>query len=292
MAERRSRAFRLLLPFLLVGVLLAGCTAPPWASLTASTTKHSNALALVNLWRVDKGEGVDDATWLRLDGTDLMAWNRCGHGEGDWDAAQGQLLATFYGEENHLCTRGKPMVLPWLAKSSGYRIYSATHAALLDAAGEVVANLIVKGHPPQSAYYADTLRYAPSQVSARREFVAPVGLPSEAKAPADLTGRWIPAKDTAHRAISSLEFFADGSWKSVERCGGTQTGHWTLAADGRLLRTMGMNWLVACGRMPGNSDPEPAVLPSLETTARVGMVGNQLAFFDAKGTELGRAVRG
>jgi hypothetical protein len=90
----------------------------------------------------------------------------------------------------------------------------------------------------------------------------------------------VPIGSNASNSKAYVAFAVTGEWQGSDGCNGTG-GQFVLGYAGRLLATAGIQTAVACLNSPVAMWPYRA--------ARVGLVGDHLAFYDAAGHELGQA---
>ena len=284
----------------LAGVIaLAGCASVPPAapapgavSATEPDASAGDAVQLVNLWRVTEAAGAGDEAFLRLDGAEFVAWTDCGIATGTWRASDTAFLAEVSGAvDGEECIRTAPSAsapaesLAWLYAARGFRAADdATGAELLGADGEVVAVLSVDGAPPASSNHSDDFLVAP-EITPEIEsaFAEPAPLPAAARPVVmdDLLGRWT-SDDAEYSGDAFLQFASDGMWSGSDGCNYTG-GRFAVTDNGRLLATSGMMTAIGCENWPGAT--------WLWATVRIGLVDDDLAFYDTDGSMLGTAVR-
>jgi heat shock protein HslJ len=288
---------RLLPAALVVLLALGGCAAAqpePEAAPPASggsAPLDEDAIALVGLWRVTGAEGADSETFLRLDGTSLIAWAGCGIAMGEWRASGDAFLAGVSGSSGGASclddreTGGPTDFLEWLYAARSFRpVPGAAGAELLDADGRTVAVLGVDGAPPSNPHLTDDYLVAPEvtpEVEAR--FVTPAPLaPGAAPATvADLVGRWEPDVSSAADP-PFVSFDDDGTWIGSDGCNGAR-GRWALGDGGLLLATSGPSTLIAC---------QGAAVPYwVSGASRAGIVDSRLVLVDSLGDRLGELRR-
>lgn len=271
----------------LTALLLSGCTAPAVQPETPEPTSVADAVGLINMWRVSDAAGTGTESWLRLDGSEWMAWVDCGVVGGDWKTSGDLLVASVYmsmGPDSHCLFDGgafDPSV-DWLLAATSFRQAGAGYE-LLDSAGAVVASLGVDGNPPtQSEYFLDSYTEAPDLTDAiRAQFTPPATLPEWLKPAADILGRWEPDElgDGEHPYV---EFNSDGSWRGSDGCNG-MGGRWLQGGGGLFLGTGGISTQIGC-----LNSPAPGWVAA---AARVGTAGGELSFVDASGAVIGTLRR-
>jgi hypothetical protein len=278
---------------LALSLALAGCSSPvatrvPQFTPTPKATTVStgpSALGLNGLWRVTGAAGEGPTTWLRLDGEDLIVWDRCAVWFGDWRGSDGLFVSTIDGYTNPTCDlstgpEAAHLGPGWLSSVAGFARAGAGGWQLTDAGGATVAHLAVDGHPPTSGKYSADLTQAPALSDAEKAaFAEPRPLPAGVLPVARLTGKWIPLVPVANDSYAS--FHSGGAFSGTDGCNGTN-GRWISGPDGLLLVATGLNGLVGCAGSP--------LVYWATGASRVGMVGSRLTFFDASGRVLGQAI--
>jgi hypothetical protein len=273
-------------------LLLAGCAgpgpggapnpdAPPMMGVPADG--ESEAIGLVNLWRVTGAAGEEDPAWLRLDAGEFQLWRSCGMIMGSWRATDTLLIAEPWGGSGDCTMTTRPQV-DWLEQVTGFTI-SPDGYDLVDAAGGVVASLSIDGAPepiPTAAEFYTQPPELTEQVHAA--FRAAASLPTGLTPATDaaLFGKWVPVAYAVSTDPHVL-FESDGTWTGSDGCNGG-SGRWVVGADGEFLATSGPSTLMAC---------EGALVPSWvaqATTAGLNADG-WLLLFDASGAEIGRLAR-
>lgn len=285
----------LALPLLAGLLLLTGCAgqqpggpsgpnpdAPPQMGTPADG--ESEAIGLVNLWRVSGAEGESDATWLRLDAGEFQLWRDCGMIVGSWRASDTLFIAAPFGGMGDCVTTTMPEV-GWLEGAARFEV-STEGYELLDASGAIVASLSIDGAPEPIPTAAEFYAQPPELTDQVHEYfraaaTLPTGLPPATNAA--LEGRWVPVA----YAVSTdphVVFEADGTWTGSDGCNGGQ-GRWAVGADGEFLATSGPSTLIAC---------EGAPVPSWVAQASTAGISADgwLLLFDTAGTEVGRLERG
>lgn len=283
---------RFIVPALAAIMVLTGCAghapggsqnpdAPPMMGVPA--VGESEAIGLVNLWRVTGAAGEADPTWLRLDAGEFQLWRSCGMIMGSWRASDSLLIASQYGGSGECIATTLPKI-GWLEEVSRYEI-TPNGYNLLDAAGATVASLSIDGAPEPIATAAEFYTKPPEitdQVHA--SFRAAASLPAglTPATPAALDGKWVPVA-YATSTDPHVLFEADGTWTGSDGCNGG-SGRWLIGDNGDFLATSGPSTLIGC---------EGAPVPfwvSQATTAGISADG-WLLLFDASGTEIGRLER-
>ena len=289
---------RLILGLLASVVLLTGCAASPAPGdydgtvpaegAGGSSTDESAAVGLVNLWRVSDAAGEGADTWLRIDGSEIVLWRDCGVSFGSWKSSGDLLVASLSATSGEGClTDFAPLDAPWLTATVGFEANGATGYSLVDAAGETVATLAVDGAPPTSPDLAAFYSEAPEITDeVREQLSSAVVLPAGATVPtpSDLEGKWIADVPAVDQPFA--EFTADGTvagaWTGSDGCNGGG-GRWVLGDGGTFVASSGPSTLMYC---------EGAAVPSwVSSASTVGMVGDELVFFDKAGTVLGELQR-
>ena len=268
---------RLLLCLLL---LLTACGSDPPSSLVPAPSEPAPAPAsdprsLAGRWAVS-GAGVLPGTTLTLNDSSsidssLVLDMPCGQVGGAWAVAGEQSLLVGDVSAGAQPCFGKSGIqgADWLRLVTGFRL-SAEGPELLSSQQQVVATLRRTG-PVPSTTPAEGLGM---------EFAVPAALPSGSLPPTSdqLQGRWLPVLPPPSAAFA--EFTADRRWHGSDGCNGSG-GQYVLGAQGRLLATSGPTTLIGCA---GSGLPHWVAQAS-----RVGVVGDELVFYDAKAKELGRA---
>jgi heat shock protein HslJ len=91
---------------------------------------------------------------------------------------------------------------------------------------------------------------------------------------ADLVGAWVTGQQYDAPDVPFLQFADDGTWTGSDGCNGAQ-GDWSIAADGTLTATAGMQTLIAC---------DGAALPTMLTEATLALIdGDSLVLTDSEG---------
>jgi hypothetical protein len=274
-------------------ILLTGCAgqpggpsgpnpdAPPMMGVPADG--ESEAIGLVNLWRVTGAVGEEDPAWLRLDAGEFQLWRSCGMIVGSWRASDTLFLAAPFGGMGDCVSTTMP-VIGWLERASGFEITPDGYD-LVDAAGTVVASLSIDGAPepiPTAAeFYAQPPEITPQ---VHEYFQAAAALPAGLTSVTDvaLEGKWVPVAYAVSTDPHVL-FEADGTWTGSDGCNGGQ-GRWAVGAAGEFLATSGPSTLIGC---------EGAPVPSWVAQAPSAGINPDgwLLLFDAAGTEVGRLER-
>jgi hypothetical protein len=271
-------------------LLLAGCAGqsnpddlPPASPpmFTEPGEGESDALGLVNLWRVADAQGEDDETWLRLDANEFQLWRDCGMITGSWRATDSLFLASPYGASGDCATDSVPTV-EWLESATEY-VQTAEGYELLSG-GDTVASLRIDGAPEPIDTAAEFLAQPPEITDdVRAQFAAPARLPGELEpSTADaLKGKWVPAASAP--TDPHVIFNADSTWTGSDGCNGG-SGRWAVSGDGEFLATSGPSTLIYC---------EGAPIPSwMGQASAAGLDADGLLYlFDASGAELGVLTR-
>lgn len=282
-------------PLLAALVLLTGCAgqqpggpggpnpdAPPMIGTPADG--ESEAIGLVNLWRVTDAAGEEDPAWLRLDAGEFQLWRECGMIIGSWTASDTLFLAEPFGGMGDCVATTMPEI-GWLESATGFEITPGGYE-LVDASDAIVASLSIDGAPEPIPTAAEFYTRPPEVTDTVREhFRAAASLPpglTPASAAA-LAGQWVPVA-YAVATDPHVLFEADGTWTGSDGCNGGQ-GRWVVGAEGEFLATSGPSTLIACEGAPVPSWVAQA------TTAGMSADG-WLLLFDTAGTELGRLQRG
>lgn len=245
---------------------------------------ESEAIGLVNLWRVTGAAGEEDPAWLRLDAGEFQLWRDCGIMTGSWAASDTLFLAEPFGGMGDCVTTTIPEV-GWLESATGFEVAPEGYD-LVDADGTVVASLTIGGAPEPIPSVAESYTRPPELTAeVRAHFRAPASLP-DALTPATgaaLKGTWVPVAYVVS-TDPHVTFEADGTWTGSDGCNGVQ-GRWAVGAEGEFLATSGPSTLIAC---------EGAPVPSWVAQATAAGVNDDgwLLLFDAAGTEIGRLQRG
>ena len=292
---KRSTLPALVVPAVAALLALTGCAgqpggpphgpnpaAPPLIGTPADG--ESEAIGLVNLWRVTGAEGETDPTWLRLDAGEFQLWRDCGMIMGSWRAGDTLFIAAPFGGMGDCVANTMPTV-PWLENATGFEV-SPEGYDLVDATGATVASLSIDGAPEPIPTAAEFYAQPPELTDQVREyFHAAAGLPSGLTPATDaaLEGKWIPVA----YAVSTgphVAFASDGTWTGSDGCNGGQ-GRWAVGQGGEFLATSGPSTLIAC-----EGAPVPAWVGQAAT---VGINSDGwLLLFDTAGHEVGRLERG
>ncbi len=282
-------------PALAVLLLLTGCAgqpgggpsgpnpdAPPMIGTPADG--ESEAIGLVNLWRVSGAAGETDSTWLRLDAGEFQLWRDCGMITGSWRASDTLFIAAPFGGMGDCVTNTMPTVF-WLESATGFTV-SPEGYDLVDATGTTVASLSIDGGPEPIPTAAEFYAQPPElTVQVRDYFHAAATLPSGLSPATDaaLDGKWVPV---AH-AVSTdphVVFASDGTWTGSDGCNGGQ-GRWAVGRDGEFLATSGPSTLIACEGAPVPAWVGQAATAGIDADGR-------LLLFETAGNEVGRLARG
>jgi heat shock protein HslJ len=276
---------RFALPAIAV-LLLAGCAGePPIDDLPPAEPPmfgESEALGLVNLWRVADAAGEADETWLRLDAHEFQLWRDCGMIMGSWRASDSLFLASTNSASGECATETIPVV-EWLESATSFT-ETADGYELRANDGEVLSSLTIDGAPEPIDTAAEFYTQPPEITDeVRVQFAAPAELPSEleaAKADA-LTGKWVPT--TSAPTDPHVVFEPDGTWIGSDGCNGG-SGRWAVSSTGEFLATSGPSTLMFC---------EGAPVPSWVAQASAAGIDadGQLHLFDAAGAALGVLTR-
>ncbi len=255
--------------------------APPLMGTPADG--ESEAIGLVNLWRVTGAEGETDPVWLRLDAGEFQLWRDCGMIMGSWRASDTLLIASPFGGMGDCVSSTMPEV-GWLERAAGFEAAPGGYD-LLDAAGATVASLSIDGAPEPIPTAAEFYTEPPELTDeARARFRAPAVLPEGLTPATDaaLAGKWVPVAYAVSTDPHVL-FEADGTWSGSDGCNGGQ-GRWAVGPEGEFLATSGPSTLIGC---------EGAPVPTWVANATVAGVNGDgwLLLFDAAGTEIGRLER-
>lgn len=277
-------------------LLLAGCAGLPGGSnpggpnpdappmIGTPADGESEAIGLVNLWRVSGAEGEADATWLRLDAGEFQLWRACGMITGSWRATDSLFIAAPFGGMGDCVANRMPSV-DWLESATGFEV-SPDGYDLVDVSGTTVASLSIDGAPEPIPTAAEFYTQPPELTDQVHEYfraaaTLPTGLTQATDAAVE--GKWVPvayAVSTAPHVV----FARDGTWTGSDGCNGSQ-GRWAVGAGGEFLATSGPSTLIGC---------EGAPVPSwIAQAASVGInTDGWLLLFDTEGTEIGRLERG
>lgn len=289
---KRGGMKRLIVPALAALMVLTGCAgqapggrpnpdAPPMAGIPGEG--ESEAIGLVNLWRVTGAAGETDPTWLRLDAGEFQLWRSCGMIMGSWRATDTLLIAAPFGGMGDCVTSSMPRV-GWLESVTGFEIAPDGYD-LVDATGSVVASLSIDGAPEPIPTAAEFYAQPPEITDqVRAAFRAAASLPSGVTpaTEAALDGRWVPVAYVVATDPHVL-FEADGIWTGSDGCNGG-SGRWLIGDEGEFLATSGPSTLIGC-----EGAPVPSWV-SQATTAGINADG-WLLLFDATGAEIGRLER-
>jgi hypothetical protein len=274
-------------------LLLAGCAAAPAGpgesapdapeQGTVPADGESEAIGLVNLWRVSGAAGEEDPAWLRLDAGEFQLWRDCGMIVGSWRASDTLFLAAPFGGMGECVMTEMPRI-PWLESAVGYDV-SPDGYELVDASGSVVASLSIDGAPEPIPTAADFFAKAPEITDAvRASFTAAAALPaglSPATAGA-IAGKWTPSALVVS-TDPHVVFHPDGTWTGSDGCNGGG-GRWALGASGEFMATSGPSTLIGCEGAPVPSWVAQASSAGIDADGR-------LLLFDAAGAEVGSLER-
>ena len=283
---------RFIVPAVAALMVLTGCAgqtpggspnpdAPPMMGVPGDG--ESEAIGLVNLWRVTGAAGEEDPAWLRLDAGEFQLWRSCGMIMGSWRASDTLFLAAPFGGMGDCVSTAMPRV-GWLERASGFEVTPDGYD-LVDASGSAVASLSIDGAPKPIATAAEFYTQPPEITDqVRAAFRAAATLPA-ALTPATastLAGKWVPVAYSVSTDPHAT-FAADGTWTGSDGCNGG-SGRWVVGAGGEFLATSGPSTLIAC---------EGAPVPSWVGQATSAGFNDDgwLLLFDAAGTEIGRLER-
>ena len=270
-----------------VVLLLAGCTSTTPAAETRTVEKTVAAPAalaakvdpavLLGTWRVSNSKGKKMDVWLRL-GKKIYVWDRCGIAHGQWGARDDAFLATVVNPGRG-CDVNGDLPFRWLHKSIAYG-YAAGVLSLFDNKGRVTVSLTKDGSPPIKAGafnpFDKKTGGVPQNVS------APFALPDGAVPPASILGHWVPSSSDGSSDMS-IDFADNGWWNSSAGC--FRQGRWAMGAHGSIISNLAFMTAVWCG---GDLQVDDLIMGA----SGVGMVGDELTFYDAQGVTLGALVRG
>jgi len=222
-----------------------------------------------------------------MDDNELLLFEPCGVYSGGWRAQQGRFVTEISGGIGGSCDFERRLS-HWLYDVTGYAASADGAFDLVDSGGQVIASLSpTKRHAPQSANYVDEMTTAPTITDeTRATFEAPAPLPPEAK-PTVPSGRWLPVQrtgdtDTFLSFVEPADAALNGTWSGSDGCNGG-SGRWFYGPDGLFAATAGPTTLVGC---EGSNAPT-----WMWGAARVGMVGDELTFYDRDGEKLGSLVQ-
>jgi hypothetical protein len=268
-------------------LLLTGCagqanpddllpTAPPL--IAEPGEGESNAIGLVNLWRVTDAAGEAEETWLRLDANEFQFWRDCGMIMGSWRGTDSLFLASANSASGECATDAIPAV-DWLESATSFAEAGGGYE-LRGSGGEVVASLTIDGAPEPIETAAEFYTQPPEitdEVRAQFSVPEPLGAEFEPATADALEGKWVPAEKTP--TDPHVVFSTDGTWTGSDGCNGG-SGRWAVAESGEFLATSGPSTLMWC---------EGAPVPSwVAQASAAGMDADGLLhLFDASGTELG-----
>ncbi|MEX1079056.1 MAG: hypothetical protein WED09_08115 [Homoserinimonas sp.] len=271
-------------------LLLSGCASQPPVDdeppasppmFAEPGVGESDALGLVNLWRVSDAEGEGDETWLRLDANEFQLWRDCGMIMGSWRASNELFLASVDSASGECAPASVPTV-EWLESATAFAQTADGYQLL--SGDQTVASLTIDGSPEPIDTAAEFYTQPPEITDeGRARFAAPAPLPDELEpATADaLDGVWVAG------SVASTEphvaFNADNTWTGSDGCNGG-SGRWAVSGSGEFLATSGPSTLIFC---------EGAPIPSwLAQSASAGLDPDGLLhLFDAVGAELGVLTR-
>jgi hypothetical protein len=273
-----------------LAVLLSGCAGPvePTIPETAppGTLDDGQAIlepsALLGTWRVSDAEGMEPDTWLRLDDNVTVSFD-CGNVGGNWAARDDAFLAQWDSYDAG-CDFGTRNPVPWLTQATSYAAVDDA-LVLLDSVGDRVATLTVDGAPPHDDNGLDDPFTGDVEVDeyVRKVIEDGIPLPEEATPIASLAGRWVPS-DKSEPTQAFVEFLDGGYFNTSDGCNHS-SGRWALGASGSLISTAGAVTAMFCTDMR-------QVGGMIYDAVAVGMVGDELTFYDVKGVTLGALVRG
>ncbi|HEY9497843.1 MAG TPA: hypothetical protein VIQ78_02335 [Terrimesophilobacter sp.] len=283
---------RFIVPAVAALMVLTGCAgqtpggspnpdAPPMMGVPGDG--ESEAIGLVNLWRVTGAAGEEDPAWLRLDAGEFQLWRSCGMIMGSWRASDTLFLAAPFGGMGDCVSTAMPRV-GWLERASGFEVTPDGYD-LVDASGSAVASLTIDGAPKPIPTAAEFYTQPPEITDqVRAAFRAAATLPA-ALTPATastLAGKWVPVAYSVSTDPHAT-FAADGTWTGSDGCNGG-SGRWVVGAGGEFLATSGPSTLIGC---------EGAPVPSWVGQATSAGFNDDgwLLLFDAAGTEIGRLER-
>jgi hypothetical protein len=243
---------------------------------------------LVGVWWL-RGRDSLDGRLLAIGVGEFAMFDDFCKAEGTWRASSSGLVATFYTDGGSgQCDGLIEASDAWFADISWFATKD-DRVELLNVSGETV--LTLEPAPDLPAEELDTSGRYP-----RAEPVAP--LPPEVQVPTSeqlVDVRWLPLDsagglggsangdgDEADQAFA--EFADDNYWEGSDGCNG-QAGSWALhPGTGEWLATSGASTDKGCKNYP--------VAEEITGSAAVGIDGDELVFFDADGTEIGRYASG
>jgi hypothetical protein len=271
----------------LVGLLLAACCLSCQDSEQrrgAVDVAATDPQLLARDWSV-RGTSSGTKLILRLrpgGGSHLVLMVPCGRSEGEWvtDRDQQLFLGVINGTSS-ACYVGKGLkVFPgqeWMERVTGYRA-RGSERLLVDASGHTLATLSPvpydRATPPAGAVGGVLPTPAPS--------AAP--LPEGVRSPSreELLGTWTPIAADLPKG-SRITFANAGAWNAMAGCG--ESGRYVLGQHGRILVSrLDILFAMSCGARSSFQEWVPH-------TGRVGLVGDELVFYDKEAHELGRARR-
>jgi len=273
-----------------LALLLTGCAGPVDPTVLdkaapTGTLDDGQAIldpsALLGTWRVSDAEGMEPDTWLRLDDNVTVSFD-CGNVGGNWAARDDAFLAQWDNWEEG-CDFGNRNPVPWLTEATSYAAIGDA-IVLLDSNGDRVATLTVDGSPPHDESNLDDPFTGDVEVDeyVRKVIEDGIPLPEEATPIASLACRWVPS-DRPESTSGFVEFSDGGYFDTSDGCNRSE-GRWALGASGSLISTAGAVTAMAC------ADMRQVGMMIYEAVA-VGMVGDELTFYDAQGATLGALVR-
>jgi len=277
-----------------VALLLAvtGCTAAAEvpqepANYETQMSVEPNPLKLIGVWSVSGAPQQSSDQWMRIDQFEFALFEPCGVYSGGWRARDGLFVSDVFGVTGEACDFEK-LSEHWLRSVTSYVIWQDGTVDLTDVSGVVVASLsAVTTGPPPGSDYAERMENPPVVTAeARAAFARPRALPADAS-PVLPQGRWIPVQRTGD-TDTYLEFErgreprSNGFWTGSDGCN-KSSGRWFVEADGHFAARAGLITMIGC---EGSAAPY-----WMQTAAGVGMVGDELTFYDAKGNKLGSLTK-
>lgn len=265
-----------IVPLILLGMLLAGCSAPSDPAPSPVPTEEPRPAPPAYT-------GVDLlGTWTLTDASDDMSASITFWGDGRWEAdyecgfVGGQWLAaetTFFAVKaswSMACSDNidPQPALTWIDSATGLTRADGGWV-ILDSAGGATASL--RDHAPLPSQSPDFPMHQDAPY-----LVDVVPLPTELEV-RTLEGRWTPLVSKPGR--SYLEFSGE-TWTASDGCNGAG-GKWVDLGDGYVLATpSGGMTAMGCENVP--------VAYWVDAMRTAGFDGDELVLFDAAGDELGR----
>ena len=279
---------RALLCIAAIAVLaVSGCAiAPPHppastAPEAVASIPFVSAQELIGSWIASGAPDQAGTNDLLIEAREFVLWEECGVSTGDWAGYDHTLAFGASGSRIGDCPRGSDNTIRrhWLNSVKAYAP-SDNGFTLMDAAGETVAELTPSPIPHDISPFSKRFIIPPTpQEELERVFAEHAALPERATVADSIVGTWVSATDPERGDVT---FDNHGNATGDDGCNSWGS---EFATDdrGNLVFAGGMITLVGC-----IDEFEPLDVLSAVT---VGMVGDELTFFDENGDVVAAAVR-